>query len=76
METAVYNAHAVFRKGDWSMAPALHRAEVLSNLVRLVEQRVPQLAKVETMQTGRAIREMNAQVRSTVQTFRSLLPRG
>ena len=58
------------------MAPALHRAEVLSNLAQVVEQRVPQLAKVETMQTGRAIREMNAQVRSAMQTFDLLLPRG
>lgn len=37
---------------------------VLSNLARDLEERVPELAKVETAQTGRAVREMKAQVRS------------
>ena len=39
------------------------RAVVLSNLARDLEERVPELAKIESLQTGRAIREMKAQVR-------------
>ncbi|EJF62414.1 aldehyde dehydrogenase [Dichomitus squalens LYAD-421 SS1] len=62
VETAVYNAHAVFKGGEWSRAPPLLRAAVLSNLARHLEERVPDLAKMETAQTGRAIREMNAQL--------------
>ena len=62
VQTAVFNAHEAFKAGVWSRAPALQRASVLSNLARDLEAHVPDLAKLETMQTGRAIREMNAQV--------------
>ena len=64
VENAVFSAHEVFRAGVWSKAPAGHRAAVLSNLARDLEARVPDLAKMETLQTGRAIREMKTQVRS------------
>ncbi len=59
----MFSAHEVFKAGIWSRTPAIHRATVLSNLARDLEDRLPDLAKMETLQTGRAIREMNAQVR-------------
>ncbi|KAI0660816.1 aldehyde dehydrogenase [Cubamyces menziesii] len=62
VSSAVYSAHETFKAGVWSRAPAAHRAAVLSNLARDLEERVPELAKVETLQTGRAIREMKAQL--------------
>ncbi|KAI0772099.1 aldehyde dehydrogenase [Trametes elegans] len=62
VQSAVYTAHEVFRSGVWSRAPAAERAAVLSNLARDLEVRVPEFAKVETLQTGRAIREMKAQL--------------
>ena len=62
VETAVFSAHEVFKAGTWSRAPAVQRAGVLSNLARDLEARVPELAKIETLQTGRAVREMTAQV--------------
>ena len=68
MSSAVYSAHETFKAGVWSRAPAAHRAAVLSNLARDLEERVPELAKVETLQTGRAIREMKAQVRLAANT--------
>lgn len=64
VENAVFSAHEVFKAGVWSKTPAIHRAAVLSNLARDLEDRMPDLAKMETLQTGRAIREMNAQVRT------------
>lgn len=64
MQSAVFSAHEIFQAGVWSRAPASERAMVLSNLARDLEERVPELAKVETAQTGRAVREMKAQVRS------------
>ncbi len=63
VEKAVLSAHKVFKEGIWSKAPAIHRATVLSNLARDLEDRLPDLAKMETLQTGRPIREMNDQVR-------------
>jgi acyl-CoA reductase-like NAD-dependent aldehyde dehydrogenase len=40
----------------------LHRSKVLSKLARLLEERIPEFAELETMQTGRTIREMKAQL--------------
>ncbi|KAI9000846.1 aldehyde dehydrogenase [Trametes punicea] len=62
VRNAVYSADEVFKAGLWSRAPAAQRAAVLSNLARDLEERVPELAKLETLQTGRAIREMKAQL--------------
>ena len=58
----VVDAHAVFQSGIWSRAPAIHRSKVLTRLARALEERVPALAELETLQTGRAIREMCAQL--------------
>ncbi|KAI0651240.1 aldehyde dehydrogenase domain-containing protein [Trametes meyenii] len=62
VQRAVYSAHEIFKAGLWSHVPASQRVGVLSNLARDLEERIPELAKVETLQTGRAIREMKAQV--------------
>jgi acyl-CoA reductase-like NAD-dependent aldehyde dehydrogenase len=58
----IVDAHAAFESGVWSRAPALHRSKVLTRLARALEERVPALAELETLQTGRAIREMRAQL--------------
>ncbi|KAF8076618.1 aldehyde dehydrogenase family-domain-containing protein [Lyophyllum atratum] len=59
---AIENAQSAFQSGVWSRSPAIHRSTVLSKLARLLEEHVPELAKIETLQTGRTIREMNAQL--------------
>ncbi|KAG5648855.1 hypothetical protein DXG03_000204 [Asterophora parasitica] len=62
VDRAINNAHDAFQSGVWSKAPAIHRSKVLARLARLLEERVPELAKIETLQTGRTIREMNVQL--------------
>ncbi|KAH8993846.1 Aldehyde/histidinol dehydrogenase [Lactarius hatsudake] len=62
VQHAVADAHAVFESGVWSRAPAIHRSKVLTRLARALEERVPAFAELETLQTGRAIREMRAQL--------------
>ncbi|THH09139.1 hypothetical protein EW146_g8770 [Bondarzewia mesenterica] len=62
VEQAVQDAHATFKSGVWSNAPAHQRAMVLTRLARALEARIPEFAQVETLQTGRAIREMRAQL--------------
>ena len=62
VQRAVADAHAAFESGAWSRAPAVHRSKVLTRLARALEERVPALAELETLQTGRAIREMRAQL--------------
>jgi acyl-CoA reductase-like NAD-dependent aldehyde dehydrogenase len=62
VDNAILAAQEAFTAGTWSRAPALHRATVLTRLARLLEARVPDLARVESMQTGRTIREMKVQL--------------
>ncbi|KAF9058008.1 aldehyde dehydrogenase domain-containing protein [Panaeolus papilionaceus] len=62
VKNAVEVAQDAFDSGVWSKAPVLTRSKVLSNLARLLEQKLPDFARIETQQTGRTIREMNAQL--------------
>ncbi|KAI0249943.1 aldehyde dehydrogenase [Lactifluus subvellereus] len=62
VQRAVADAHATFESGVWSRAPAIHRSKVLARLARALEERVPALAELETLQIGRAIREMRTQL--------------
>ncbi|KAH9948362.1 aldehyde dehydrogenase [Amylocystis lapponica] len=62
VQTAIFTAQEVFKSGIWSRAPAIQRAQVLSNLARSLENRIKHFAHLESLQTGRAIREMNAQL--------------
>jgi acyl-CoA reductase-like NAD-dependent aldehyde dehydrogenase len=59
---AIAHAHDVFQSGIWSRTPPISRSKVLSRLARALETRIPEFAKLDTLQTGRAIREMNAQL--------------
>ncbi|KLU91570.1 betaine aldehyde dehydrogenase [Magnaporthiopsis poae ATCC 64411] len=63
-------AHAAFRAGVWSRAPRQTRADVLDRAAELLGQALPGLIDLEVRQTGRAVREMRAQVPSLVRWFR------
>lgn len=67
---AVEMADLQFREGDWSRAPRHHRADVLDKAAALLAARLAALIDVEVRQTGRAVREMRAQVPSLVRWFR------
>lgn len=62
VKAAIDNAQTVFESGVWSRSPAIHRSKILSKLARKLEESIPELARIETLQTGRTIREMNAQL--------------
>lgn len=59
---SIEHAHDVFQSGVWSKSSAHARSLVLTRLARTLEQRIPQMAQLETLQTGRTIREMSAQL--------------
>ena len=58
----VRDAHDVFKMGVWSRLPALERSATLTIMARDLEEMVPDLARKESEQTGRTIREMMAQL--------------
>ncbi|KAJ7094516.1 aldehyde dehydrogenase [Mycena belliarum] len=62
VKQTVSGAQSVFQAGTWSRAPPIERSKILSRLARALEQRIPELAEIETLQTGRSIREMKAQL--------------
>lgn len=62
VDVSVARAHAAYKSGVWSRASLLSRSTVLSRLARLLEQHTPAMANIETLQTGRTIREMTAQI--------------
>ncbi|EGO02064.1 hypothetical protein SERLA73DRAFT_71210 [Serpula lacrymans var. lacrymans S7.3] len=59
---AVTHAHEVYMSGVWSKSSAIFRSKVLSRLAYMLENQIPDIARIEVLQTGRAIREMNAQM--------------
>lgn len=69
MDLTIAAAHAAFRSGTWSRSPAHHRADVLDRAAALLTARLPELLALEVRQTGRALREMNAQVPSLARWF-------
>lgn len=70
VDYAVNHAHKVFKSGVWSKAPRHTRADVLDKAAELLGKKLSELIPLEVRQTGRAIREMQAQVPSLVQWFK------
>ncbi|KAI5855551.1 aldehyde dehydrogenase [Durotheca rogersii] len=70
VERTVALAHAAFSSGTWARSSRHHRADVLEKCAGLLAEALPALIAVEVRQTGRAIREMNAQVPSLVRWFK------
>lgn len=62
VDTTIRAAKEAFDSGIWSRAPAHHRAKVLSRLSASLADRVPELAILESQQTGRTLREFRAQL--------------
>lgn len=60
----------MFKSGVWSKASRHTRADVLDKAAELLIEGLPSLIPLEVSQTGRAIREMKAQVPSLVRWFR------
>lgn len=63
-------AHDAFQSGIWSRKSRHERAGVLENAAELLTKNLLELIPIEVHQTGRAIREMNAQVPSLVRWFK------
>ncbi|KAF2431170.1 aldehyde dehydrogenase-like protein [Tothia fuscella] len=70
VDETVQNAHRVFKSGVWSKAPRHVRADALENIADLLTANLATLIPLEVRQTGRATREMNAQVPSLVKWFK------
>ncbi|KAM7194405.1 Aldehyde/histidinol dehydrogenase [Rhypophila sp. PSN 637] len=70
VDAAVQHAHDTFQSGTWCKAPRHVRADLLDRAAALLAEELPYLIHMEVLQTGRAIREMQAQVPSLVKWLR------
>ncbi|ETS83428.1 hypothetical protein PFICI_05304 [Pestalotiopsis fici W106-1] len=70
VDETIQLAHQVFKSGAWSKTPRHVRADVLESAAALLTAGLPDLIALEVRQTGRAVREMNAQVPSLVRWFK------
>lgn len=66
----VHLAHDAFKSGIWSKADRHKRADTLEAIATLLQTNLPTLIDLEVTQTGRAIREMRAQVPSLTKWFK------
>ncbi|KAK5626602.1 hypothetical protein RRF57_002317 [Xylaria bambusicola] len=66
INNTVAMAQAAFKSGVWSRESRHRRADVLDKSATLLEAELPELIALEVRQTGRAVREMKAQVPSLV----------
>lgn len=70
MNNTIDIAHKAFKEGAWSKASRHLRADVLDKAAEILTQELPSLIPIEVQQTGRPIREMQAQVPSLVRWFK------
>ncbi|KAI1845835.1 hypothetical protein JX265_013516 [Neoarthrinium moseri] len=70
VDETVQLAHKAYKSGVWAKATRSFRADVLDRAAGLLTANFSELIPLEVLQTGRAIREMNAQVPSLVRWFK------
>lgn len=59
---AVEVAQRTFESGVWSRADVRARAKILTDIAHALRQKLPHFHELESLQTGRPIREMKAQL--------------
>jgi acyl-CoA reductase-like NAD-dependent aldehyde dehydrogenase len=62
VDAAVSAGRAAFEDGRWHAMPARSRARVLNRAAVLLADRVDEFARLESLQIGRTLREMRAQL--------------
>jgi betaine-aldehyde dehydrogenase len=69
VELAVTAARAAFDSGPWPQWPAARRARVLLKAAALINERVQQLATLESQNCGKTIRDATAEVKGVAMCF-------
>lgn len=62
MSDAIELAESTYKSGKWSRASPPARAAVMSKIAKLFQEQVKDLAYLESLQTGRPLREMSTQL--------------
>ena len=70
VDRAVAAAKGAFEEGDWAVMTRAQRAKLLHRLADLIELHAPELAALETRDTGKIIRETTAQTAYAAEFYR------
>jgi len=70
VQDAVAAAAAAFATGGWSTAPAARRSAVLNRVADLLQANRAQIARIETLDTGKTLRESEIDVDDVTSVFR------
>ncbi|GII52543.1 aldehyde dehydrogenase [Planotetraspora thailandica] len=70
VDQAVRAADDAFRSGVWRDAPAARRARTLNRFADLIEERMPELYRLETLCNGRPLAETRAQISRLPEWYR------
>lgn len=70
VDAAVQAAHRAFTSGPWPKMTASQRGKLLLKLADLVAEAAPDLARLETRDTGKIIRETTAQIAYVAEYYR------
>lgn len=62
-------AHSVYESGVWSRSDVRHRSKILATIANELRNEIPRFADLEVAQTGRAVREMKAQLQRLPEWF-------
>ena len=62
VQEAIAVAEFTFKSGKWSRQAPAARAAVMSKIAKLFQEQVKDLAYLESLQTGRPLREMTTQL--------------
>lgn len=70
VDRAVTAAYRAFQSDEWAGLTATQRGKLLFRLADLVAANVPQLSKLETIDTGKIIRETSSQIGYVAEFYR------
>lgn len=69
-KTAIAAARAAFDKGEWSSAPAIERGAIVRNIAELIERDKEELARLESLDTGKTVEESRGDMDDIAGVFR------
>jgi betaine-aldehyde dehydrogenase len=70
VQAAIAAARRAFDATDWPRTPAADRAALLERVAGLLERDLEEVARAETLNTGKAMRESRADIADVVRVFR------
>jgi betaine-aldehyde dehydrogenase len=70
VQAAIAAARRAFDATDWPRSPASERAALLDRVADLLDRDLEDLARAETLNTGKAMRESRADIADVIRVFR------